>query len=784
MRTLANPKVIVPLLLLVTSLYGSVSVPAASSSTPVPTSTELQTPQDDAIDDASGLYLEPIGTLGPDTNFPRWSSDGTQILYTACTVTCQIWLADAMGTNARFLVEGTSAIWSPTGRRIAYFKGANARFMDVGAIAIYDLATRREIVAPIIGTEGGSWWLPKWLPNERYIMFGGMWRADVEAWDNLLVDLEDLTATYLSALREYGDLIDGLRQQWREDDPNVTGTYCINCGWELLSHIEWAMPNGLWAVNRDGKYATLLLGNKDRWFRVAPSLSDVQLSPDQSTIAFSDGTGIQIVRLRRRSPPRKVYEIRLGRSHGIVPGDLFYVGSPRINPLTGRVLGPVQAHASTTVSDVDMTRNVLVALVTTDSSSILQTFIDAHVDSAGDLAAATRTTWAALRRADDTLWTKNPPDQVLQHMAGIAWSIDFAQVLMAQPDPVAYLQEDRDRYCNIGPACIFAMGRLGRSDGVPYLLARLPASFDMLIDHTNVRAVLWSLAQIGGTAALKSVVNFCATVPQVTRREDEYVWLRAAPHIRMCQYALGLLEGEGVGTPGAGTHGEGMADLPESSATPNHPAEGATILEDYGAQDQGDLEDQPQIQGYHAGIDFEGPGQVMAAADGKVALVVSIEKKKKDKDYGFGNTVVLGHDLENGEKIYTLYAHLSSLNPDLVVGRSVAVGELLGNMSASGDGRAKYWINASGRRGRCRRAAIAINPEWCVRLHFELKTRPVLENPEGGKACRKSGLFGDKDSGCYGYTPGEPETFGYLNPWHMITGQWPIVSAPDSVEPR
>ncbi len=101
---------------------------------------------------------------------------------------------------------------------------------------------------------------------------------------------------------------------------------------------------------------------------------------------------------------------------------------------------------------------------------------------------------------------------------------------------------------------------------------------------------------------------------------------------------------------------------------------------------------------------------------------MSIKKKKKDKDYGFGNALTLAHDLENCDKIYTPYAHLSNLNPKLEIDRRMAKGELLGTMSASGDGKSGYWIHVSSRQGRCYRPGIAFSPDWCERLHFEVKT--------------------------------------------------------------
>ncbi|MDP2650861.1 MAG: hypothetical protein Q8P04_02085, partial [bacterium] len=53
-----------------------------------------------------------------------------------------------------------------------------------------------------------------------------------------------------------------------------------------------------------------------------------------------------------------------------------------------------------------------------------------------------------------------------------------------------------------------------------------------------------------------------------------------------------------------------------------------------------------------------------------------------------------------------------------------------------------------------------------VHLHLEIKTKPVLENPEGGEVC-ESPDGGNRP--CYGYAPDYPQKYGYINPLEFIT---------------
>ena len=133
---------------------------------------------------------------------------------------------------------------------------------------------------------------------------------------------------------------------------------------------------------------------------------------------------------------------------------------------------------------------------------------------------------------------------------------------------------------------------------------------------------------------------------------------------------------------------------------------------------------------------------VYAIYDGKIAKI----QLNDGNDYGFGNTVIIEH-LINGEKLYSLYAHLDSIKPELKEGDIVKKGETIGRVGNSGYGCQNYWrIGEDG----CQSQA-----PYDIHLHFEIKKTAVLRNPEG------KGIY-------YGYTPDYPQKYGYLDPIEFL----------------
>lgn len=152
----------------------------------------------------------------------------------------------------------------------------------------------------------------------------------------------------------------------------------------------------------------------------------------------------------------------------------------------------------------------------------------------------------------------------------------------------------------------------------------------------------------------------------------------------------------------------------------------------------------------HAGIDLASLPDakdlnVYSIYDGVVAKIVLNGKE----DHGLGNTVILEHQIGT-TTIYSLYGHMETINQNLKEGQFIKKGEILGKVGATGYG-CNYWrIGEDG----CDKTA-----KLDVHLHFEMKTKPVLESPVEAK-CNVNG----KEVKCYGYVPHNPTNFGYFDP--------------------
>ena len=87
----------------------------------------------------------------------------------------------------------------------------------------------------------------------------------------------------------------------------------------------------------------------------------------------------------------------------------------------------------------------------------------------------------------------------------------------------------------------------------------------------------------------------------------------------------------------------------------------------------------------HYGIDIttvEGTTNIVAAYDGVINSIVSnCTKGDKECNEGYGNTVIIAHS--NGD--YTVYSHLSSIDPQIEVSKQVLRGEIIGKAGSTGD---------------------------------------------------------------------------------------------------
>jgi murein DD-endopeptidase MepM/ murein hydrolase activator NlpD len=187
----------------------------------------------------------------------------------------------------------------------------------------------------------------------------------------------------------------------------------------------------------------------------------------------------------------------------------------------------------------------------------------------------------------------------------------------------------------------------------------------------------------------------------------------------------------------------------------------------------------------HAGIDLAPLPDakdlnVYNIFDGKVVKIV----KNGENDHGLGNVVIIEHSFNYSDinrmiypdanrisaqnpgnlsgkhpgnifNVYSLYAHLSEINPKLKEGDFIKKGEVIGKVGATGYG-CNYWrIGEDG----CDK-----NSPLDIHLHFEIKTKPTLESPIEANCF----VYG-RETKCYGYTPDNPQNYGYLDPLKFLS---------------
>jgi murein DD-endopeptidase MepM/ murein hydrolase activator NlpD len=177
----------------------------------------------------------------------------------------------------------------------------------------------------------------------------------------------------------------------------------------------------------------------------------------------------------------------------------------------------------------------------------------------------------------------------------------------------------------------------------------------------------------------------------------------------------------------------------------------------------------------HAGIDLAPLPDakdlnVYNILDGKVVKIV----KNGENDHGLGNVVItqINADVDINDNqhikdqrssaldqrlsaVYALYAHLSEINPKLKEGDFIKKGEVIGKVGATGYG-CNYWrIGEDG----CDK-----NSPLDIHLHFEIKTKPTLESPIEANCF----IYG-RETKCYGYTPDNPQSYGYLDPLKFLS---------------
>lgn len=148
----------------------------------------------------------------------------------------------------------------------------------------------------------------------------------------------------------------------------------------------------------------------------------------------------------------------------------------------------------------------------------------------------------------------------------------------------------------------------------------------------------------------------------------------------------------------------------------------------------------------HTGIDvYETPnnlkGSVFAAADGIVVAKCPTDQKCQ----GFSTTptnhvlmgvVIIAHRLSDGTLVYSMYGDMADVSSSPEPGEQVHMGDLLGQTGivAGSFGPVKH-------------------------VHFEIKNEPVLNNPS---------WIPNAKTVYWGYTPTNPDDYGYRNPKSFV----------------
>ncbi|MGE5138028.1 MAG: hypothetical protein ACM3JD_01090, partial [Rudaea sp.] len=105
-----------------------------------------------------GTALRPI-TQGPNDRDPRWSPDGTKIVFErgdrvdparGVVTSGQVWVMDADGANPVKLADGYDPAWSPEGKRIAFATNPQAE----------DSLGPRQNAIGLMNSQGANKWMP------------------------------------------------------------------------------------------------------------------------------------------------------------------------------------------------------------------------------------------------------------------------------------------------------------------------------------------------------------------------------------------------------------------------------------------------------------------------------------------------------------------------------------------------------------------------------------------------------------------------------------------------
>lgn len=297
--------------------------------------------------DASRIIVTSVQLLDTDSSYPRYSSDGSKILYSKQVYpkkkqpgqSFQIQVikdVKTLKTIKAFGKAGTSrkGAWSPDSQKIAYFATARSEigFIGVrGKLHIFDIASGETVKLDYQEPAYGGFivWAQK---QEIYVLETGRHIG-------FSLNLETLKESNLPG-DVYQRYLKNARKDWWSDFS--THKYC----YIYREDVKRGTPS-LVVANTDNSYARVLItGVYDQHpYVVSPDLISVVYSQNN----FGRIGDLYVAYLGQRAKPRTTFKVRLSDSaltekinvklsnNVTLKGSVF---GPRINPLNKKLVGP------------------------------------------------------------------------------------------------------------------------------------------------------------------------------------------------------------------------------------------------------------------------------------------------------------------------------------------------------------------------------------------------------------------------------------------------------------
>ena len=320
--------------------------------------------------DATQIKLEDVILLDSDSKFPRWSPDGSKILYTKYG--SSIWIVNPDGSNKERIIDGYNAAWSPDGKRIAYKK----KEVDKRKIAIFDIVEKKEY---IIYEDKKGYSEPLFINRDPqhltyYHHYHTYWTKDGNKLffftddDFRILNLDDLS---WDSGGFYNMVWDGRNIKHVKNKYYRLKTE-VN---KNLSHPRFIIIDrggiGIYAKNKEGEipFEICLLSDPLRLPKLSPDFTKIvfvkpkwkePLSWDLYVDAMFKGKkpmekpGAILIAKLGKSPTShvKYYEIPMGLKNGINRGDKLGIYVPKINPLNNKILGYLGRKGTVLVESV------------------------------------------------------------------------------------------------------------------------------------------------------------------------------------------------------------------------------------------------------------------------------------------------------------------------------------------------------------------------------------------------------------------------------------------------